>query len=54
MGKLPEGWRIQKRSMTMLLEIGERSVLQPAPEQPHSINQAARPCCAAFVSGRFN
>ena len=27
--RLPEGWRIQKRSMTMLLEIGERSVLQP-------------------------
>jgi hypothetical protein len=29
MGKLLPGWRIQKRSMTMLLEIGERSVLQP-------------------------
>ena len=27
--RLPEGWRIQKRSMTLLLEIGERSVLQP-------------------------
>ena len=27
--RLPEGWRIQKRSMTVLLEIGERSVLQP-------------------------
>ena len=25
-----EGWRIHKRSMTMLLEIGDRSVLQPA------------------------
>lgn len=28
--QLPAGWRIQKRSMTMLLEIGDRSVLQPA------------------------
>lgn len=27
---LPQGWRIQKRSMSMLLEIGDRSVLQPA------------------------
>lgn len=27
---LPEGWRIHKRSMTMLLEMGDRSVLQPA------------------------
>ena len=26
----PEGWRIHKRSMTMLMEIGDRSVLQPA------------------------
>lgn len=31
--QLPQGWRIQRRSMTMLLEIGERSVLQPAPGQ---------------------
>ena len=30
--QLPQGWRIQKRSMTMLLEIGDRSVLQPAPK----------------------
>lgn len=27
--QLPQGWRIQHRSMTMLLEIGDRSVLQP-------------------------
>ena len=30
--QLPQGWRIQKRSMTMLLEIGDRSVLQPVPK----------------------
>lgn len=30
--QLPQGWHIQKRSMTMLLEIGDRSVLQPAPK----------------------
>jgi len=29
--QLPQGWRIQQRSMSMLLEIGDRSVLQPAP-----------------------
>ncbi len=28
---LPQGWRIQKRSMTMLLEMGDRAVLQPGP-----------------------
>ena len=28
---LPQGWRIQKRSMTMLLDMGDKSVLQPAP-----------------------
>ena len=28
--QLPEGWRIQKRSMTLLLEVGDRTVLQPA------------------------
>ncbi|MEG2045522.1 MAG: nuclear transport factor 2 family protein [Comamonas sp.] len=26
----PQGWRIHKRSMSLLLEIGDRSVLQPA------------------------
>ena len=28
--RMPAGWRIHKRSMTMLLELGDRSVLQPA------------------------
>ena len=28
--QLPQGWRIQKRSMSLLLEIGDRTVLQPA------------------------
>lgn len=27
--QLPQGWRIQHRSMTLLLEVGDRSVLQP-------------------------
>lgn len=27
----PQGWRIHSRSMTLLLEIGDRSVMQPAP-----------------------
>ncbi|GAB2466820.1 MAG: nuclear transport factor 2 family protein [Comamonas sp.] len=28
--QLPQGWRIDRRSMTLLLEIGDRSVMQPA------------------------
>ncbi|MEG0052139.1 MAG: nuclear transport factor 2 family protein [Comamonas sp.] len=28
--QLPQGWRIQKRSMTLLMGVGDRSVLQPA------------------------
>lgn len=30
--RLPQGWRIRRRSMTLLLEIGERSVLQLGPK----------------------
>ena len=29
--QLEQGWRIQKRSMSMLLDMGDKSVLQPAP-----------------------
>lgn len=28
---VPAGWRIHRRSMTLLLEIGDRSVMRPAP-----------------------